>query len=176
MEIQLWDCCNQHLEYHKHLRQAFFRNTSAALLVFDITQPDWQQTAHNWISEAYDNQCYLVYAIATKIQLLDGQHLLSMDHSIQKRESVGRPLIGVNIEHLKEEAAKLFKKYEIRVHFLQPNQSIHKHFEELFARMHDQSLIVSRGSIARGMQLPFMLEEEETLNSKNSKENSPSPF
>lgn len=67
MEIQLWDCCNQHLEYHKHLRQAFFRNTSAALLVFDITQSDWQQTAHNWISEAYDNQCYLVYAIATKI-------------------------------------------------------------------------------------------------------------
>lgn len=67
MEIQLWDCSNLHIKYHKHLRQAYFRNTSAALLVFDITQEDWHQTAHNWISEAYDNQCYLVYGIATKI-------------------------------------------------------------------------------------------------------------
>jgi GTPase SAR1 family protein len=68
LEIQLWDCSGRYRECHKYLHQAYFRNSSAALLIFDITCKDWQQQAHYWISEAYDNHCYLVYAIATNIE------------------------------------------------------------------------------------------------------------
>ena len=35
--------------------------------MFNIARPDWQQQAHVWISEAYESQCYLVYAVANKI-------------------------------------------------------------------------------------------------------------
>jgi GTPase SAR1 family protein len=70
LEIQLWDCTTHHFEFHKHLRQAYFRNSSAAILIFDISKPKWKDEAHSWISEAYDNQCYLVYAVATKLDLI----------------------------------------------------------------------------------------------------------
>lgn len=88
MEIQLWDCANLHFQFHKHLRQAYFRNSSATLLLFDVTRPHWQQDIHNWISEAYDNQCYLIYAIATKT------HSLLVDQA-RGRSSLGSGLRSV---------------------------------------------------------------------------------
>lgn len=69
LEVQLWDCSGYHLEFHKYLREAFFRNSSAALLVFDISKPNWKEEADNWITEIYENQCYLVHAIATKMDI-----------------------------------------------------------------------------------------------------------
>jgi GTPase SAR1 family protein len=66
LEVQLWDCSANHLNFHKYLREAYFRNSSAALLLCDLTDPHWRDRAHLWISEAYENQCYLVYAIGTK--------------------------------------------------------------------------------------------------------------
>ena len=48
--------------------------------------------------------------------------------------------------------------------FLERRQSINKHFEELFMTMHDESLIVSRGSMARGLaSLPAIDEESSNI-------------
>lgn len=68
MEIQLWDCSTHYQEFHKYLRQAFFRNCSAAVVLLDLTSKTWEEQAHRWISEAYENQCYLVYAIAFNLE------------------------------------------------------------------------------------------------------------
>lgn len=38
-------------------------------MVFDVRDPKWKDKAHLWISEAYENHCYLVYAIGTKDDL-----------------------------------------------------------------------------------------------------------
>ena len=35
-EIMLWDCGAEHLQYNKHIRNACFRNASAAIVIFDI--------------------------------------------------------------------------------------------------------------------------------------------
>ena len=70
LEVQLWDCSKDHLDYHKYLREAYFRNCSATLLLFDVANPKWREKAHTWISEAYENQCYLVYAVGTKDDLV----------------------------------------------------------------------------------------------------------
>lgn len=53
LEVQLWDCSKNHLKFHKYLREAYFRNCSAALMLFDVNNPDWKERAHLWISEAY---------------------------------------------------------------------------------------------------------------------------
>lgn len=50
LEVQLWDCSRGHLNYHKFLREAYFRNTSAAILIFDVRDPKWKDKAHLWIS------------------------------------------------------------------------------------------------------------------------------
>jgi hypothetical protein len=39
-------------------------------VLYDVTDPKWREKAHTWISEAYENQCYLLYAIGTKDDLL----------------------------------------------------------------------------------------------------------
>ncbi len=38
-------------------------------MIFDVRDPKWKDKAHLWISEAYENHCYLVYAIGTKDDL-----------------------------------------------------------------------------------------------------------
>jgi len=132
MEIQLWDCSSNYSKFHKHLRHAFFRNSSAALFIVDISSESWQQQAHNWISEAYENQCYLVYAIGTRLS-----PLLINESVYQNKSELERKLIAHDFEKLKVEAEVFFKKYEIGIHFLEESEDIQKHFADLFTRLHE---------------------------------------
>ena len=52
-EIQLWECGCKHFENNKFLRKAFFRNSSAVLLLFDLCDPKWKENLVKWIEEAY---------------------------------------------------------------------------------------------------------------------------
>lgn len=49
----MWDCGSEHANYHKHMKKAFFKNSSAAILVFSILNEKWKEEVAMWISEAY---------------------------------------------------------------------------------------------------------------------------
>ena len=131
LQVQLWDCSANHLQFHKYLRQAFFRNGSAALLICNLTDPHWKQRAHLWISEAYENQCYLVYAIGTKEDMLPqegggkGKGLFERLNESEKKDG------------LQEEATQFFNNYEIRVTFQSLYEDLKKPVTDLFMCMHD---------------------------------------
>lgn len=93
-----------------------------------------------------------MYAIGTKQDLL--------------RESGGKSGLeerlnkSGNKEGLEEEALHFFNNYDIRVTFQSLHEELNKPITELFMRMHDEYLVVSRGSVARGLSLGLPEHEE----------------
>ena len=48
-EVQLWDCGSEILTYNKHIRSAFFKNCSAGLLMFDLSNEKWKAHIDEWL-------------------------------------------------------------------------------------------------------------------------------
>jgi GTPase SAR1 family protein len=68
-EIHLWDCGGEFFQMNKFLRKAFFRNSSATFLVFDLCDPKWRESIPQWIEEAHNCEAFLLYLIGTKKDL-----------------------------------------------------------------------------------------------------------
>lgn len=54
IELQIWDLAGQ--AGFENLRQRFFKGTSAAIMVFDITRPDTFQELDSWFEQLWRGQ------------------------------------------------------------------------------------------------------------------------
>ncbi|XP_077298995.1 RAS oncogene family member RabX1 [Arctopsyche grandis] len=85
--LQVWDTAGQ--ERFRSMAPMYYRNASAALLVFDITNIESFQAIKNWVKELRSNvsEPMVLYLVGNKIDLVE-ERKVSYDDAIQYSRSI----------------------------------------------------------------------------------------
>ena len=69
IKLQIWDTCGQ--ETYRSLIQGFYRNTSLALVVYDINKTKTYESLESWLKDIRDHtqQDLPIFVIGNKIDL-----------------------------------------------------------------------------------------------------------
>mgnify|MGYP002626545118 FL=1 len=112
IKLQIWDTCGQ--EMYRSLVQGFYRNTSLALIVYDISNQKSYEELDNWIKDlrSHTDQDLPIFIAGNKSDL-DSQRKISSndarDFSLSNRAKYFTECSaknGQNIENIFTEAAK----------------------------------------------------------------------
>ena len=112
IKLQIWDTCGQ--EMYRSLVQGFYRNTSLALIVYDISDKKTYENLDNWIRDlrSHTDPELPIFIAGNKFDLEDKRQVAcndAKDYSLSSRTKYFTECsakTGYNVENIFYEAAK----------------------------------------------------------------------
>ena len=87
VKFEIWDTAGQ--ERYKSLAPMYYRNSNAALVVYDITQADSLEKAQNWVHELknkVDDDNLVIYLVGNKVDLtIDDEEKRVVDKTVAEK-------------------------------------------------------------------------------------------
>lgn len=122
VKFEIWDTAGQ--ERYKSLAPMYYRNSNAALVVYDITQADSLEKAQNWVHELknkVDDDNLVIYLVGNKVDLtIDDEEKRVVDKTVAEKYAEDNGLLfsevsaktGEGIQQIFQTIGE--KLYEIR--------------------------------------------------------------
>ena len=112
IKLQIWDTCGQ--EMYRSLVQGFYRNTSLALIVYDISEKKTYENLDNWIRDlrSHTDPELPIFIAGNKFDLENKREVAcndAKDYSLSSRTKYFTECsakTGYNVENIFYEAAK----------------------------------------------------------------------
>ena len=112
IKLQIWDTCGQ--EMYRSLIQGFYKNTSLALIVYDISRKDSYENLDNWLKDlrSHTDEELPIFIVGNKYDLESDRKISfkdAKDFSFSRRAkyfSECSAKTGYNVENIFFEAVK----------------------------------------------------------------------
>lgn len=111
IKLQIWDTAGQ--ESFRSITRAYYRGSSVAFLVFDITNRDSFQNVLSWYEDIknFSNKNYIIYLVGNKKDLDDKRkiayeeaQMFAEEHGLKYFETSAKT--DINVTHIFRESAK----------------------------------------------------------------------